>query len=106
MANLYFNNLTITARRTVLDEIRGYVNADTLWAANPQLDPSDVIDDGHQILYRYETKGGRSMEMIETLVQRFPEAHVLLTFRNDNEAISGFMAYADGEEVAAQVFEQ
>ena len=105
MADLYFNDLTITARREVLDDILAYATAETLWAVAPELDPSNVIDDGHQLCYRYDTKGGRSVEMVERLAKLFPEALVLLTFQNNNTACYGHLVYAEGRELRCEVFQ-
>lgn len=96
MANLFFNDLTISADRNVLDKIRLHVNADVLWAAKRELDAEDLTDTGTQLCCLYDTKGGRSMERIELLARRFPDAYFLLTFRNENASIYGFVEYAYG----------
>ena len=81
------------------------MNAETLWAYEPELESHNVTDAGDELRYRYDTKGGFSVPCIETLAQQFPEARFMLAFTNQNEFVHGFVEYADGHELRGNVFE-
>lgn len=104
MADLLFNKVSITASRDVLDKVLEYATGDTFNAVQSNLHPSDVIDEGHQLEYYYETKFVCA-DRIEALAKRFPDAQFLLIFRNNNESFYGYAEYADGKEIRGKTFE-